>query len=48
VSTEPENQRYTEQDEGRPYDAPECDRPGLAAHQPEVINNQSACDYENR
>ena len=48
MSTEPENQRHTEQNESRPYDAPECDRPGLAAHQPEVINKQSAYDYENR
>jgi hypothetical protein len=47
VSTEPENQRHTEQYESRPYDAPECDRPGLAAYQPEVINKQSAYDYEN-
>jgi hypothetical protein len=30
------------------YDAPECDRPGLAAYQPEVINKQSAYDHENR
>lgn len=48
VSTEPENQRHTEQHESRPYDAPECDRPGLAAYQPEVINKQSAYDDENR
>jgi hypothetical protein len=48
VSTEPENQRHSEQNESRPYDAPECDRPGLAAYQPEVINKQSAYDHENR
>jgi hypothetical protein len=48
VSKEPENQRHTEQHESRPYDAPECDRPGLAAYQPEVINKQSAYDHENR
>ena len=48
VSKEPENQRHTEQHESRPYDAPECDRPGLAAYQPEVINKQSAYDDENR
>ena len=48
VSTEPENQRHTKRYESRPYDAPECDRPGLAAYQPEVINKQSAYDHENR
>jgi hypothetical protein len=48
VSKEPENQRHPEQHESRPYDAPECDKPGLAAHQPEVINKQSAYDHENR
>ncbi len=48
MSTEPENQRQTEKRESRPYDAPECDRPGLAAYQPEVINKQSAYEYENR